>query len=660
MPARIMYKDKGPEPSKHTTMTKLLKELNTDSPCPIKGPKGTILPSTFTNKLNMKQSTDSASRRPPMLYPSPGKLPGSRKRRAFSSHGPHSVSHTAVPSFSDNEKVNDDTPDLAAIAKVSPVTFMNDSSKITSSSNCLSPILTPKPKKNDGPHDEPLPLTLTPNPISGFKTPGRSCNSNCTLSPMTREMTSFQHLSIRSPMVSESPSSSFSRYTKSPFIACGNTVTTQGSFDSGDLSKSLTPSHCSNKMKTVPLTLLSPSPRSHKRNQGSQGTVMMSPVLSSNKLLSPKPRRSYLSPKTSFLLPSPKPQNRPAGGSFNSQAPIVTIERPISRHRSPFENTDVSPMMSLSPIIKANAPLKKDEEMSSPSYPPPPITFLSINENDGEKEKSGSNGDENIKRRSVMQTSVSMFKPAPTFSNGALNEMMYPNDTDGSLSDSDDEGNAFFLGDPSCLLQPPSRKSMASMLSRTSNNQGDVHGPPLTGASLSKCKKTKLLGSWNSNEVTQQEQKNGDFPIFPTLASNAEKKYTSQQHINRADMTREKSSASLYGSTTSLFGMNIIHENSISNVSLVEMGSTFISKRNSSKNLIDSLSSSGQSSSLNRVGSDQSISSLGLCLEGVTPGQYSNRDMITPPVVSRDMSSPPPLKQTKLTNNRMFKEDAYV
>lgn len=105
--------------------------------------------------------------------------------------------------------------------------------------------------------------------------------------------------------------------------------------------------------------------------------------------------------------------------------------------------------------------------------------------------------------------------------------------------------------------------------------------------------------------------------------------------------------------------MDVISENSVSNTSLI--GMTCLTKDSKSlprgirscSNI--SKSSSEDSSNLNRLidlqrnQSDQSLNSLGLCLEGVPLCSEANsRDtMITPPIMRIESLTPPPIKKTR-------------
>jgi len=528
------------------------------------------------------------------------------------------------------------------------------------------------------------------------------------MSPTSSEMQLFQHLSIRSPRLSKSPGSSFSQYTRSATSvgasvsasACGvalNTpLTAQGSFDGSDANTSVQNQHqYSNRM--VPLTILSnkfssnqgihceyPTPTSSQAHPSS-GIMDTS---TTRKTLTPRSASMIISPrpiKPSGYLPCPTPRSLPSprrmstnlssyndveqnySGQITKQAAVVSVEKPVPQcRRSPFGG--VSPMMSLSPL---NKPMTANS-ISLPSVRPPPIAFLSTDQGKNTNTKGDNDNDEgqleggpwDLKRKSSlsMSASRSLFKPASSSSNDALNELLYDEgDTDGTLSDSDDEGgdNGFFLSDPSCLSFPcviglPPRGSLSSTLnsqSRRSNNnansgqtQGCEVDMSLAAAYSLKTKKKKV-----------HDTKGGDYPTFPSLNSNFDKRYTSQNHTFSKQAREQNKEGSTSESNTSLFGMNIIHENSISNGSLADIGMFSSTKKTSCRSFTNNEEYNQPSGSLlNRSKSDQSINSIGLCIDNYTGSNdgYSSRDMVTPPVNCRDMSSPPPLKQTRLTANK--------
>ncbi len=642
------------------------------------------LPSSEAQPRTVPCSSINVSRKPPMLYPSPGVLPGSRKRRVFSRHGPFSSSMDADLSHVE-EGPPDDVVAAQSSAKITPVLSLMDAPEAERSpsrmSNCSSPI-TPK-----GPNKE-IKDTIAGSDLaeSPYRTPAnrniRSSSSgghlSITMSPTTSEMQMFQHLSIRSPRLSKSPGSSFSQYTRSVMSAnasaCGVTVntpiTSQGSFDGTDTNMSV-PNQYTNRVKTVPLTIISnkfssyqgkscehPTPTS---NEGST-----SEVTTMNDTMANKPSR-YLTCPVPKSVSSPSRRNRNfcnnTEGTENSHgspsikdAVVVSVEKPAPHYtRCRYEG--ISPMITLSPF---------DEPASSHSTrmvsgSPPPITFLSMGEEGINKNKKKGGQDNGagwgLKRKSsiTMSTSRSLFKPASTASNDALDEMLYEGDTDGSLSDSDDEGgdNGFFLSDPSCLSSLtapalPPRGLLSSILkpnNRCNSNNTNIDQSEGSGFGLS-------LTAAYSLKTKKKKVNSGDNPIFPNLPTSFDRKYTNQNHtLMNDDACEQNREGSTSESNTSLFGMNIIHENSISNGSLADIGIFPSTKRNSCRSFNEDHTSSA--SFLNRSKSDQSINSIGLCIDscsGVNK-EYNGRDMVTPPVNSRTMSSPPPLKQTRLSVN---------
>lgn len=697
-----------------------------------------------------------------MLSPSPGTLPGSRKRRAFSRHGPFSAVmdadlSAAVERPGPSTSSSDVTPSGQFSAKVTPVQSLMDTHNPEAEAEAetetesrtsplkmanFSPPVTPRRPSKE------IKNTIIGNDFgeSLYRTPAdRSMNSNSNsinnnsnyagcLQNITMSPTLFQHLSIRSPRLSKSPgSSSFSQYSRSAVSAststsaCGATVHTpinsHGSFDGSDTYMSV-PNYNMNRLKTVPLTIISNNCSSYKsksrenrsstqnRNKtlpninhisSSRVTEMnhlgakkkkIPPLRSGGMVISPRPTNP------SRYLPCPTPKSVPAhrrkstfsnnqDKSYNGPSPkhahththahvhaaaVVSVEKPVlPDKRSHYE--DMSPMQPRIPFYDYNeSSASTSTSTRKISGSPPPIKFLSMEENNkyknkknkqGQKQKGDPNKDGKslwgmMKQSSMkMSTSRSMFKPASTESNDALNEMLYAGDTDGTLSDSDDEGgdNGFFLGDPSCLSFPsvpalPPRGSLSSILtlnfgnssSNTDQTEGNGYGLSLAAAYSLNSKKKKVNGArtciGDSNTL----------PTFPPI----DRKHTSKNQtlVNDASKQSKQGITSESTSNTSLFGMNIIHENSISRGSLADVGMFPSTRKNSCKSFNEDSSSSGPF--LHRSKSDQSINSIGLCIDSCAgmSRECSHRDMVTPPVNCRAMSSPPPLKQTKLTANK--------
>ena len=166
-------------------------------------------------------------------------------------------------------------------------------------------------------------------------------------------------------------------------------------------------------------------------------------------------------------------------------------------------------------------------------------------------------------------------------------------DSDQSISDIEDNDDNFFLSSPSTVVEEKNEAADNAIPSSSSHQrQGRV----------TKHRKVDHTG---------------------TSAVDSTKKFESNQ------------------SAASLYGMDIIQEHSISNVSLVEMNlppkrRSFCSK----KNLM-----------LRSDSTDSILSGCGLNIED-TPLYSEGRDLVTPPLSkpSRIMLSPPPIRETNLTS----------
>ena len=231
-----------------------------------------------------------------------------------------------------------------------------------------------------------------------------------------------------------------------------------------------------------------------------------------------------------------------------------------------------------------------------------------------------------------------MFMPASNHSQEALNAMLnsvHPvengNDTDGSLSDSDDDCDMFLLAAPNCAF---------------GSDPGEfLNGDSINPQARQRNKRTKHHGSRKPSNDESIVRFTSDLSVSSTTvtASNVSdpdhegKGSTVPKCFSSGHLQKEESKSKF--SNASLFGMDIIHEHSVSNVSLVGMSSE-LPHRGSTNDL-----------NLRRETSEQSLGSIGLSLEGAPLySECNSRDMVTPPVISRNTAlSPPPLKETKLT-----------
>lgn len=195
---------------------------------------------------------------------------------------------------------------------------------------------------------------------------------------------------------------------------------------------------------------------------------------------------------------------------------------------------------------------------------------------------------------------------------GETNKHHSPYDSDGSLSDIDDDNDNFFLSSPCVVAE---EKNEAADNLPTSASSFQRHGRA--------AKQRKIEEQQPPDPDTQQDSVQ-----------------TSQKAINNNTFEAVTSAASLYG-------MDIIQEHSISNVSLVEM------------NRIKTRRPSGVFRSkvpiLKRDLSDSSLSAYGLNLEDSLLYEDSSRDLVTPPIVAQTqtMLSPPPIRETDLTTFRV-------
>jgi len=139
------------------------------------------------------------------LYPCPGKIPGSRKRRANASNGPNSLSQ-ATPEKS---------PSLSV--QVTPILERNDS-LLTGFESPMSTdfaLTSPTRRSSHSSHYDSTPLVrnlMVDVPMTPKGLPMKSGAFSMVASPATPDIHIFNNLSIRSPILSNSPGSSFFQY----------------------------------------------------------------------------------------------------------------------------------------------------------------------------------------------------------------------------------------------------------------------------------------------------------------------------------------------------------------------------------------------------------------------------------------------------------------
>lgn len=280
----------------------------------------------------------------------------------------------------------------------------------------------------------------------------------------------------------------------------------------------------------------------------------------------------------------------------------------------------------------------------------PPIKMVSLGE--GEDKMFNLKSSLDSKNKCLQ---FSLLKPGSDISNEILHSMLHDaslsdcNDTVGSLSD-DEEIDSFFLTSPNWRI--PKEKGNRDILPQ------DAEVSTTMRAEKKKKKKTRLSpdeedGSISNHKVetahechvNQYETSGGNFSSCESIPKSC-------RDLPKADKMRRQN-------IHYFSNMDVISENSVSNTSLI--GMTCLTKDSKSlprgirscSNI--SKSSSEDSSNLNRLidlqrnQSDQSLNSLGLCLEGVPLCSEANsRDtMITPPIMRIESLTPPPIKKTR-------------
>mmetsp|Transcript_22868 Transcript_22868/g.27062 ORF Transcript_22868/g.27062 Transcript_22868/m.27062 type:complete len:296 (+) Transcript_22868:3-890(+) len=285
----------------------------------------------------------------------------------------------------------------------------------------------------------------------------------------------------------------------------------------------------------------------------------------------------------------------------------------------------------------------------------PPIHMLSLGQRIARK-KSNSKGNAHKHHKSPQK---SLISPGLHLSDDVLDRMLHDasgtdgNDTVGSLSDDDEGSNSFFLTSPKMCFDEATLqvKGTERFYSRLPPQD---YGILSTNTIESRQKKTRSSPSehddWilsNKVEINQGHYRGHNENMVPLSGSTS-------------DADRESSKNDKLWRQTSFSNMDVIRENSVSNASL--LGMLYLPNESTSRSRISIRSCSGSSrsssdesssfdrpNSLRRNQSDQSLNSIGLCLEGVPLYSESNsRDMVTPPVIRNDSLTPPPIKKTRL------------
>jgi len=294
----------------------------------------------------------------------------------------------------------------------------------------------------------------------------------------------------------------------------------------------------------------------------------------------------------------------------------------------------------------------------------PPIKMISLGQRIDRK-KSNLNGNARSHRKIAQQ---SLLHPELLLSNEALVAMLNDalgidgDDTVGSLSDDEEGSNSFFLTSPKKCFDEATLQAKKTV-------------PPQDNGILSSKrkestqKKTRVSPSEDEDWILSSKvEMNQSY-----YQDNNENMVSSSEFTS--DTCRESSKNDKLQRQTLFSNMDVIRENSVSNASLVDMlylpnesasrsrlnirscseSSRSSSDENSNFDRPNSRSSSTESSStdrpriLRRNQSDQSLNSIGLCLEGIPLySELNSRDMVTPPGIPNDSLTPPLIKNTKL------------
>jgi len=743
---------------KHNLLSSLALDL--DSRPSVLLPKPRM--SELMNEGHRSVRSFGSTRLLPSIHPSPGRMPGSRKRRVNASNGPNSLSQATPERLSPS--LAHVTPDLDR--KTPFNTNFAETSPMSTDFARTSPASPPEqstyfdatpPIRNTM-----LNLTMTPPRL-----PVQTADLGLA-APATPEISTFKNLSLRSPIFSNSPGSCFSHHpNKGTGFASPIGQLTPPGFPSssspgqrGRLSSPIFPlspslrqvrlkvlSNCTSSPQRVAtqnipeeevLKTCPDSPRIVKHSEflNKSFTSVPSPRMASPTShlgYSPQESRpptlmfsSRVSPNDSYARHTDNREtidqelNQPWPALNNGQLINESARPPLTppllsryptkqstikkfpafpahdakdrletvmgdemsallhgflpeRHNIP-ENpgTDVSERarnhiprnINFTKKLRIKHPMKRQDSMTfsddegmneNTEGHEPPIHMLSLGQQMARK-KPNSKGNALKYHKSPQK---SLISPGLHLSDDALDIMLHDasgtdgNDTVGSLSDDDECSNSFFLTSPKRCFDE-------ATLQVKGTERLDSHLPP------------QDYGVLSSNRIESRQKKKRISPSEDDdwiLSNKVEMNQGHYQGHNEnmlslsgsmSDADRESSKNDKLRRQTSFSNMDVIRENSVSNASLV--GMLYLPNESTSRSRISIRSCSGSSksssdessrfdrpNSLRRNQSDQSLNSIGLCLEGVPLYSESNsRDMVTPPVIRNDSLTPPPIKKIRL------------
>lgn len=479
-------------------------------------------------------------------------------------------------------------------------------------------------------------------------------------SPLVKEAEAFQGLSIHSPVISNSPLSSFSSYTPGRM---GRIIRPSETFYSNPSPSCASPAH-----RQVPLTVISSSSYDNsiplstplgKASTNSNGndcfdyvntpvdtikdiyqlysdgrlcslttkqdlSLSSSSHFSPNRLLSPSGRRGMsdfiLSPRSSQqkLKDEPYiPQHKnnfqlsmSATGTMNYG--LENIETDMNAECLKEKLAPLKSWIFIGDSIASKDPLTKDQNLAllsddfgieSLDEGAPPVRVVSLLGSSKTSEKTS-----DMFSADNFASSKSLFNQPSNRSFEKLEKCFYDDtndsDTQDILSDTDEaelDSSAFILGTPT---------------------NGHIHKQKTAAARVSKEGFDFEFGGWKPDKSTIASSENS----FLNYGFNSE---TSLDNLN---------------SETDLYGLHVIYEGYASQNSMENLLGSVKFKRSRVMSCEERLE-------MNRTQSNNSMGSLGLSIDEVQGLCHVNsaRDLITPPVAQQERLSPPPIKETNLT-----------
>lgn len=470
------------------------------------------------------------------------------------------------------------------------------------------------------PPDRPQPHDTHLKTVNEWqKTPTRSRKTDdIAASPLS----SLKGLSLRSPRltkspgITRSPGSSFSQVTQSPGImqspSSFSPFSGKNTFDHG-VGPFLAPS----PVRQVPVTIL------NQANSNEDGCIRSQNDSPKKAKLSPRPRGKV----TSFL---PQPKRNEADGKASSG-----IFFPVNDFTPSHETKPLSrryPEKIRAPLTVKS--INKESVQTAPKYVPP-LKRKEFSDNSIHLEKPSFAQERQSRRGSLEETQMEDLLLG--FTSQAKSLVDKPTEAEAHTSSlkTKDETLVHQSTIDKVPSQGPDMNEPSPIQSSTAKNTNKSF-------SFLRPRASHLNEDESKIDSSDSEQSFDSFFLNHPAGNNLPRPFSPLAHNSRL---------SILTSSDSLYGMDIIHENSASKASLCDI----IPKTRSQCFCEDN--THGNPIGIRPSPSESSLaSSIGLNLERMpSQSDLRSRDMVTPPAMAYSLSGPPPIRETYLTSSRELK-----